>query len=131
MRSASGLPPGAANYMTAAGALRLRAELAGIPDPACARAAELKRILASITIIEPPSGQPEGAVFGVTVQLRDSAENERSFRIVGVDEVEIDPGCVSWISPIGRALLGAEPGQRVMLEVDGEARKFTIVRIDH
>ena len=131
MRSSSGLPPGAQNYMTAEGARRLRAELAALPRSGSERAAELERILASITLVEPPSERPEGAVFGATIQLRDSAGNLRCFRIVGVDEVGMEADWVGWTSPTGRALLGAEPGHRVTLDMDGEARKFTIVRIDY
>jgi transcription elongation GreA/GreB family factor len=50
---------------------------------------------------------------------------------VGVDEVGFEPGGMSWSSPIGKALLGVEPGQRVKLEADGETRTWTVVRVDY
>ena len=131
MRSRAGLPPGAVNYMTAEGARRWRAELAGLPATEKERAAEIERILASATIVEPPTGRPTGAVFGAKVEVRDQGGSVGYFRVVGVDEVNLEPGWVSWTSPIGRSLLGVEPGQRVTLEVDGESRRFTVVRIDY
>lgn len=131
MRSMSGLPPGAVNYMTADGGRRLGAELGGLSDPCSARASEIGRILASVTIVEPPDEPPPGAVFGAKVEVRDPSGNLECFRVVGADEVNLEAGWVSWTSPIGRGLLGAELGQRVTLEVDGERRKFTIVRIHY
>ena len=130
-RPPSGLPPGATNFMTADGARRLRAELLRLSDPGCERAAELGRILASAAIVEPPAEPPKGVVFGAKVDVRDPGGRSASYRVVGVDEANWEPGWVSWTSPIGRALLGSEPGQRVTVEEDGESRIFTIVRIDY
>lgn len=130
-RSASGLSPGALNYLTADGARLLRAELAASPDSHSERAAEIGRILATATVVEPPAEAPDSAVFGAKVELQESTGRVECFRIVGVDEVNLAPGWVSWISPIGRSLLGAEPGQRVILEVAGERRKFTVTRIGY
>ena len=126
-RTTPGLPPGAPNYMTADGAKRLRAELANSDGE---RAAEIARILASVTIVERPVETPDAVVIGAKVQLRDAGGSTASFRIVGVDEDHFEPDWVSWTSPIGRSLLGAEVGDRVMIEMDGNPRKFTIVRID-
>lgn len=130
-RSSSGLPPGAVNYMTADGAWRLRNELAGLPETDSGRASDIGRILATATIVEPPAEPPTGAVFGAKVEVRDASGVLQCFRVVGVDEVNLEPHWVSWTSPIGRSLLGAEPGQRVTLQVRGESQKFTIVRIDY
>jgi len=126
-RTTPGLPPGAPNYMTADGAKRLRDELANADGE---RAAEIERILASVTIVERPVDPPSSVVIGTKVELRDAGGNTANFRIVGVDEQHFEQDWVSWTSPTGRSLLGAEPGDRVMLEVDGSPRKFTIVRID-
>ena len=131
MRSLSGLPPGAVNYMTADGARWLEAELALLPEMGCDRAAELSRILQSATIVEPPADPPEGAVFGAKVELRDAEGISRSYRITGVDEISCDDSWVSWISPIGKSLLGSVPGQRVAIDVDGQNTTFTVVRIDY
>ena len=131
MRSISGLPPGALNYMTASGARRLKGELAGIGDTQSERAAEIQRILDSATIVDPPSEPPEEVLFGTAVEVQNAEGHSRMFRIVGVNEIELDPSYVSWMSPIGKSLLGVVVGQRAMLNVDGEFTAFTIVRIHH
>lgn len=76
--------------------------------------------------------QPEEAeevVFGVSVTLQSAAGELVSYRIAGVDEVQLEPGNVSWVSPVGRALLGAKVGQRVSLGAEGTA-KWTVVGIE-
>ena len=122
VRSPSGLPPGAVNYMTAAGALRLRKELDDLGKDAVERREEIQQILESATVIEADAEMTESVTFGAQVTVRDAADQEETFRIVGVDEVEFWPDAVSWISPNGKALLAAEMGGRLHLE-DGRLVK--------
>jgi transcription elongation GreA/GreB family factor len=131
VRSNSGLPPGALNYMTAEGARRFRSELAGIGDTQSERAAEIRRILDSASIVEPSTETLAEVLFGSVVEVRNAEGHSRTFRIVGVDEIEFDPSYVSWMSPIGKTLLGSVVGQRVMLNVVDESTAFTIARIHH
>jgi transcription elongation GreA/GreB family factor len=129
-RRASGLPPGATNYITAGGAQRLREELATLrrdPEANADRIAELQDVLGSLTIVDTADGG-EGIAFGARVTVRGADGNERAFRIVGVDEVQFYDDAVSWISPNGKALLSAEPGGRLTLE--GEER-VEIVRVEY
>ena len=125
VRSPSGLPPGAVNYMTAAGARRWRQELADLDADAEARG-EILHLLESATVIEPDTEMPESVTFGAEVTVQDAADQEQTFRIVGVDEMEFWPDAVSWISPNGKALLAAELGGRLSLE---DGRVVKIVRI--
>ncbi|MEA3208895.1 MAG: transcription elongation factor GreB [Chthoniobacter sp.] len=130
-RSASGLPPGALNYITAEGAQRLRARLTKLPGaPAKDDGAisHLESTLALVTIVE-PQARPEAVVFGATVTLRTADGTPATYRIVGVEEVDLHPGGVSWVSPLGRALLGAEIGQRVRLD-EASKEAATVVKIE-
>ena len=128
-RSASGLPPGAVNYITARGAARLQTELAAL----CAagdkseRIAELKQILGSVKIVEPPESSSKSVFFGATVTLRDPHDKTETHTIVGVNELDYEPNAVSWISLLGKALLASQLGDRITLE-DGRTAK--IVKIE-
>ncbi|PYM03436.1 MAG: hypothetical protein DMF13_04115 [Verrucomicrobia bacterium] len=128
-RSASGLPPGAVNYITARGATRLQGELAAL----CAagdkseRIAELKQILGSVKIVEPPESSSKSVFFGATVTLRDPHDKTETHTIVGVNELDYEPNAVSWISLLGKALLASQLGDRITLE-DGRTAK--IVKIE-
>ena len=117
-RSASGLPPGAVNYITTAGAARLRHELDDLRRAGAASSeqiAQLERVLASVVVVEAPP-DPETVAFGAKVTVRDARGETRSYRIVGVDELRFHDDAVAWVSPFGKALLAAEPGDWVTLE---------------
>ena len=128
-RSASGLPPGALNYITARGAARLQAELAAL----CAagdkskRITELKQVLGSVKIVEPPEDPSKSVSFGTTVTLRDPHDKTETHTIVGVDELDFVPDALSWISPLGKALLASQLGDRITLE---DGRTVKIVKIE-
>src|SRR6186997_1688352 len=73
-RSASGLPPGAINYITARGANRLRDELQKLRGSIAAdeRVIELEQILASVHVVGPPDAASNSAAFGATVTVKDT-----------------------------------------------------------
>ena len=63
--------------------------------------------------------------FGARVTYcdADDGKNERTVRIVGVDEARTDQGEVSWVSPIARALMQAREGDvREIATPHGPAR---------
>ena len=60
-----------------------------------------------------PAAAPERVRFGVRVTLRNESGVEQSFRLVGEDEADAARGLISWVSPLGQALLGHEPGDTV------------------
>jgi hypothetical protein len=128
-RSASGLPPGATNYITARGAKRLRDELQKlrVTNAGRERIGELEHILASVHVVDPPDPASNSVSFGATVTVKDKKGLAETYTVVGVDELDLDPDAVSWISPIGKALLAADMGDSITLE-DGRTAK--IVKIE-
>src|ERR1700739_2273298 len=128
-RSASGLPPGATNYIPARGAKRLRDELQELraANAASERVAELEQILASVHVVDPPDASSNSVTFGATVTLKDKKGATETFTIVGVDELNFERDAISWISPIGKALLAADMGNWIKLD-DGRSAK--IVKIE-
>jgi transcription elongation GreA/GreB family factor len=128
-RSASGLPPGAINYITARGAKRLRDELNELRAATASseRIIELEQILASSHVVDPPDAPSNSVTFGATVTLRDKEGATETFTIVGVDELNFERDAVSWISPVGKALLAADMGDWIKVD-DGRSAK--IVKIE-
>jgi transcription elongation GreA/GreB family factor len=129
-RSRSGLPPGALNYLTARGAQSLRDKAESFRHAGdAAAAAEIEALVASATIVEPPAAPPASVMFGATVTVCAADGLVHAFRVVGVDEVDLEKENVSWVSSLGRALLGAERGGKVAL--DGGRPTATVVEIEH
>jgi transcription elongation factor GreB len=131
VRSPSGLPPGAVNYITAEGATRLKEERARLqrvdPGPT-ERIAELQQILGSVTIVEAPDEAGEEVAFGAAVTVRDAAGQLTTYRVVGVEETQFYKNAVSWVSPVGRKLLSAGMGHRLALE---GTEPVTVVGIEY
>ena len=128
-RSASGLPPGATNYITARGAKHLRDELEKLrlANANSQRVAELEQILASVHVVDPPDPASNSVGFGARMTVKDKKGRTETYTIVGVDELGLEPDAVNWISPIGKALLAADMGDWIAVE-DGRTAK--IVKIE-
>ena len=71
----------------------------------------------------------EQVFFGATVTYANAKGDERTIKIVGVDEVELDKGHVSWISPIAKALLRAEEGDVVKMRTPAGVEEIEIVKV--
>ena len=69
--------------------------------------------------------------FGATVTYANAKGDERTIKIVGVDEVELDKGHVSWISPIAKALLRAEEGDVVKMRTPAGVEEIEIVKVTY
>jgi len=94
----------------------------------------LTRQLAAAVIIDPlEQGQRAGerVLFGATVTVENSAGEERVLSIVGSDEIDAARGRVSWISPVGRALLGAGEGDLVSFAAPGGTEELEILKVEY
>ena len=67
--------------------------------------------------------------FGATVVYANAAGVEREVSIVGVDEVDLDRNHVSWVSPLGRALMRSGEGDSVVLEAPGGKERLTVLEV--
>ena len=69
--------------------------------------------------------------FGATVTYLDQREQERTVRIVGVDEARGDRGEISWTSPVARALLKGQAGDTVEVRTPTGPEPIEIVSISY
>jgi transcription elongation factor GreB len=67
--------------------------------------------------------------FGATVLYTNAAGVEREVSIVGIDEVDLDRNHVSWVSPLGRALMRSAEGDSVVLEAPGGKERITVLEV--
>ncbi len=69
------------------------------------------------------------AFFGATVRFMRNGETEESVTIVGVDEVDPAARRVSWVSPVGRALLKANEGDLVALRLPEGVDELEVLEV--
>jgi transcription elongation factor GreB len=63
------------------------------------------------------------------VRYVNAVGTERVVSIVGVDEVDLDRHHISWLSPLGRALMKSGPGDRVVLRAPGGTEHLQILEV--
>jgi transcription elongation factor GreB len=69
--------------------------------------------------------------FGATVDYATKDGTEHRIEIVGIDEVDLDRGRVSWISPIARALVKAKIGDVVPLQTPAGTEQIEILDVHY
>jgi transcription elongation factor GreB len=143
----SPLPAGAKNYITPDGAQGFRDALTALIEAERPRAAasgpesaellqaidqriaRLTQSLQTAVVVEAPRPPHEQVRFGAVVTVRNRAGAETVYRIVGVDETDVDRDWVSWVSPIARALINGRLGQRVRFRFPAGEDELEIVSI--
>ncbi|HSS99599.1 MAG TPA: transcription elongation factor GreB [Terriglobales bacterium] len=78
----------------------------------------------------PRSGQAKArAFFGATVRYANAVGAERVVSIVGTDEVDLDRNHISWVSPLGRALMKSAADDEVVLQAPGGTENLTVLEV--
>src|SRR5467141_4618087 len=93
--------------------LTKRIEAAEVVDPEAPRAAQAAT----------------RAFFGATVRYANAAGAERVVSIVGTDEVDLKRNHISWVSPLGRALMKSAPGESVVLQAPGGTEYLDVLEV--
>ncbi len=81
-------------------------------------------------IVDPSKISTERVVFGARVRIADEDENEKSFQIVGEDEIDLTRGFISWQSPVAKALLGRRVDDEVVIKKPAKDEFVRIVAIE-
>ena len=93
-----------------------------------ARIRILEDLLANAEVVEAPSG--DSAQVGSRVKFRDAGSGEeKEITLVHRLEASMAAGKLSAESPVGRALMGASPGDKVSFETPNGARNLEILSV--
>lgn len=92
-----------------------------------------KRMDAAV-IIDPVAQLAVGGdkvLFGCTVTIENEQGIEKTLSIVGVDEIDTTRGRISWVSPVGQALIGAYEGDAITVRTPGGDEEFEITQVSY
>src|SRR5207237_1906451 len=95
--------------------LTKRIEAAEVVDPEAPRAGQ--------------AGTKPRAFFGATVRYANAAGVSRVVSIVGTDEIDLNRNHISWVSPLGRALMKSAAGDSVVLQLQGGTEYLTVLEV--
>jgi transcription elongation factor GreA len=76
----------------------------------------LQGVIANSKVIDIKSIESETIVFGATVLLSNEDGAMVQYKIVGHEESDVKQGKISYKSPIGRALIGKEEGDTIVVK---------------
>src|SRR3990167_9807463 len=92
----------------------------------------LSKRLANAEVVDPAKrAKIDQVFFGATVTTANAEDKKRTVKIVGVDEVDLEKGHVSWISPIAKALMRAHEGDIVRLRTPAGEEELEIVKVSY
>jgi transcription elongation factor GreB len=80
-------------------------------------------------VVDPKKLSGTKVVFGATVTVSDEDGIEKTYQIVGEDELDMGKGSISWKSPMAKALLGKGVGDEVQLQAPSGASFLTIEKL--
>lgn len=91
---------------------------------------ELEDVIARAQVIDPSSMSGDMVRFGATVDLIDEdTEAEKTYQIVGEQEVDVHQGKISIASPIARALIGKKTGDSIEVKAPGGDKAYEIMAV--
>jgi len=94
-----------------------------------ARLAMLQKRFATVSMIDLDRLPHGKAALGSTVHLRDGNGTEVVYQLVMPEDADPDKGLISASSPIGRALLGKEEGDEVVVQTPMGRKDFELRRL--
>ena len=97
------------------------------------RIQELEAKLSRVQIIDVTTLNNQGkVVFGTTVTMHHLQEEiDLTYQIVGEDEADIKINKISYTSPIGRALIGKQLDDVVVVDTPGGIVEYEIMAVDY
>jgi transcription elongation factor GreB len=96
-----------------------------------ARIRELTKKLDRLQIVQPTARDDGRIFFGAWVTLGDEQGEEVRYRLVGPDETRAEEGLISIDSPMGRALVGREEGDEVVVRRPAGQKTFEVLAVDY
>jgi len=89
----------------------------------------LTKRIDSAELVEYTKNTSQQAFFGATVSIRDEDDTIKTYSIVGLDEIDLDRGYISWVSPLATALFKAQPGDWVSVKTPRGVKDVEVIEV--
>ncbi|MEQ1567372.1 MAG: transcription elongation factor GreA [Myxococcota bacterium] len=94
------------------------------------RIADVERRIATAEVIDVTRlPVTDKVVFGATVKIENTSGETRVWRIVGEDEASIEHAKISFMSPLGKALIGRREGEEATVPAPSGNQVWEIVEV--
>src|SRR3954463_6339517 len=92
--------------------------------------ADLEDRLSRALVIDPTTLSGNKVVFGATVTMLDEDEKKVKYQLVGQAEADANNGRISFNSPLGRALIGRQPGDEIEVSTPSGDRYYEVKKVE-
>lgn len=89
----------------------------------------LERRLNAIEVVDPSKFTGNTVLFGATVEFEDEDGETQVWTILGEDEVDTEKRRISYVSPLGKALMGKKVDDTVGFDTPRGRREVTILSV--
>ena len=95
------------------------------------RLRELRDALDRARILDPENVTTDRVVIGTRVKLRNrTREIDETFSILGPWDLDVEQGIISYMSPVGRGLLGKKAGVTANIDLPDGSVEYEVLNID-
>ncbi len=91
----------------------------------------LTKRIQNAEVVDVTGRDSDQVFFGATVTLRDEDGDQKTYRIVGVDEIDLPKNDISWVSPLAAAILKKTVGDTVTFQSPKGPRELEIVEVNY
>ena len=132
------LPQGVPNYVTPEGLHLLNEEMENLKSERAeaasnyilknhieAKMRQLSERINTAVLIDPSKSDPDVVSFGFYVRY-----NDKTIRIVGVDEADASKGLISFLSPIAKSLIGKRKGDVFEVKVPRGTERIEVKEVN-
>ena len=97
------------------------------------RVIAINDLIARANVIDITKIENDGRViFGSTVELKDLETNKKiTYKLVGQDEADIKKNLIFFKSPIGKALIGKDKGEMIIVNTPSGEKNFEILDVQY
>jgi transcription elongation factor GreB len=89
----------------------------------------LRKIVENAVLVDPAIDRGDKVFFGATVLLESEDDESVEYQLVGEHETDAEAGKISYLSPIGAALMRKSVDDEVSVVTPRGKRRFTIARV--
>jgi transcription elongation factor GreB len=91
----------------------------------------LRKRLETMAVVDRAPGDRSRVYFGARVTLETGIGEQRRYRIVGPDELDMGDDHISMDAPLGRTLLGKRLDEQIELAIGERTQRYTIVAVEY
>jgi transcription elongation factor GreA len=95
-----------------------------------ARADAMRADLTRAVAITRAIVRTDAVSVGTRVRLKDASGERRTYVLLGPPDADVDKGVISYLTPLGQALMGSKPGEHVRVEIGDALHELEVLEVE-